>query len=454
MSSSLRDPSPRTNPARTADSPPRTLLQRALALLLLPVLALLLSGCEIDPASFTKAMDSNPLYGSLLAFGAGLGTCLTPCVYPMIAITVSVFGAKQAKSRGQAMLLSTAFVAGIVALFTPMMMIAALTGKAFGTVLQSPYVIVGISLVFIATAASMFGAFEMTLPESWTQRLAGVGGSGYGGAFALGLVSGLVAAPCTGPVLTLILTWIGTTRNIPLGAGVGFAYSLGLGLPFWMVGTFAVGLPKAGKWMMGVKSFFGIVMLVVALYYLRIPFPFLTKFVQPTTVFAAIVAAVAVVGVAMGAVHLDWSDGGTGTKIRKGVGIAASVVGTFLLIIWFVTPKAQLAWLHSEGEALTVSKEQKRPLLVDFTATWCGACQEMAKDTFADPRVMSKAGNFVAVKIDATNDDDPAVEAIMAKYKVVGLPTVLLIDSAGTERKRFTEFVGPDKFLTEIDGID
>lgn len=399
-------------------------------------------------------MDSNPLYGSLLAFMAGLGTCLTPCVYPMIAITVSVFGAKQAKSRGQAMLLSTAFVAGIVALFTPMMMIAALTGKAFGTVLQSPYVIVGISLVFIATAASMFGAFEMTLPESWTQRLAGVGGSGYGGAFALGLVSGLVAAPCTGPILTLILTWIGTTRNIPLGAGVGVAYSIGLGLPFWLVGTFAVGLPKGGKWMVGVKSFFGIVMLVVALYYLRNPFPILTKLVQPTAMFAAITGAAVVIGVAMGAVHLDWSDGGFGVKARKGVGIAASVVGGFLLIIWFVTPKAQLAWLHSEDEALTVSKQQKRPLLVDFTATWCGACQEMAKDTFADPRVMTKAGNFVAVKIDATNDDDPAVTAVMEKYKVKGLPTVLLIDSTGTERKRFTEFVGPEKFLTEIDGIN
>jgi len=422
--------------------------------MVLPALALLLSGCTIDPATFTKAMDSNPLYGSLLAFAAGLGTCLTPCVYPMIAITVSVFGAKQAKSRGQAMLLSTAFVAGIVALFTPMMMIAALTGKAFGTALSSPYVIVGISLVFIATAASMFGAFEMTLPESWTQRLSGVGGTGYGGAFALGLVSGLVAAPCTGPILTLILTWIGTTRNIPLGAGVGFAYSLGLGLPFWLVGTFAVGLPKSGKWMIGVKSFFGVVMLVVALYYLRNPFPILTKIVDPSLQFGLIVGAVAVIGIALGAVHLDWSDGGLGVKVRKGVGIAASVVGTFLLIIWISMPKAQLAWLHSEDEALTLSKQEKRPLLVDFTATWCGACQEMAKDTFADPRVMTKAGNFVAVKIDATNDDDPAVTAVMEKYKVKGLPTVLLIDSAGTERKRFTEFVGPDKFLSELDGIN
>lgn len=417
-------------------------------------LAVLLSGCDLDQDKFTKAMEQSPLFGTFIAFGAGLGTCLTPCVYPMIAITVSVFGAKQAKSRGQAMMLSTSFVLGIVTLFTPMMVIAALTGKVFGTALSNPWVVSGIALVFFVTAASMFGAFEMTLPESWMQRLSGVGGAGYGGAFALGLVSGLVAAPCTGPILTGILTWIGKTQNIALGGVVGVAYSLGLGLPFWLVGTFAVGLPKGGKWMLGVKSFFGIVMCVVALYFLRNPFPVLAKPVQPSLVFGIVVGVVTLFGVAIGAVHVDWSDGGFGTKARKGVGILASVVGGFLFLVWLVMPKAQLAWLHDEGEALARSKQEKRPMLVDFTATWCVACQEMAKDTFADPRVMTKAGNFVAVKIDATDQDDPSVEAISKKYDVKGLPTVLLIGSDGKERKRFTQFVGPEKFLTEIEGID
>ena len=438
----------------TPRDPASRLLKKLPALLILAALALLLSGCNIDADKFAKAMDESPLVGTFIAFGAGLGTCLTPCVYPMIAITVSVFGAKQAKSRGQAMLLSTSFVVGIVTLFTPMMMVAALTGKVFGTALSSPYVVSGIAIVFFVTAASMFGAFEMTLPESWMQRLSGVGGAGYGGAFALGLVSGLVAAPCSGPILTAILTWIGKTQNIVLGGVVGVAYSLGLGLPFWLVGTFAVGLPKGGKWMLGVKSFFGIVMCVVALYFLRNAFPVIGKVASPSVTFGAIAGVVALVGLAMGAVHIDWHDGGTGTKVRKGVGIAASVVGAFLFVLWLVIPKAQLAWLHSEEEALKLSKTEKRPMLVDFTATWCGACQEMAKDTFADPRVMAKAGNFVAVKIDATDQDDPKVEEVSKKYGVVGLPTVLLIDSQGKERKRFTEFVGPERFLTEIEGID
>lgn len=425
-----------------------------LGLLAFAALSVCLSGCEVDSTKFIATMNESPLIGTFIAFGAGLGTCLTPCVYPMIAITVSVFGAKQAKTRGQALLLSTSFVLGIVALFTPMVVISALTGAVFGSVLSNPYVITGISLVFVAVAASMFGAFEMTLPESWMQRLSGVGGAGYGGAFLLGLVSGLVAAPCVGPILTMILTWIATTRNVPLGAVVGVAYAIGMGLPFWLVGTFAIGLPKGGKWMVGVKSFFGIVMLVVALYYLKNAFPVIASFVKPTTQFAVIAAIVAVIGVALGAVHLDWSDGGLVTKARKGLGIAAAVTGAFLFIVWFGMPKAQLAWLHDEGEALAKVQAEKRPLLVDFTADWCGACKEMAKETFADPRVMQKAGHFVAVKIDATNDEDPKVASVMEKYQVKGLPTVLLIGSDGKERKRFTEKVDADRFLTEIEGID
>jgi thiol:disulfide interchange protein DsbD len=198
--------------------------------------------------------------GVLGAFLAGLGTSLTPCVYPMIAITVSVFGAKQAKSRGEAMMLSTVFVAGMMTLFTSMFVIVALTGGVFGAILANKFVILGISLVFVVMAASMFGAFEMTLPESWMQRLSGVGGVGYGGAFTLGLVSGLVAAPCSGPILIGMMAVVTKSQSVLLGVQLGLAYALGLGLLFWVVGTFAAGLPKGGRWMV-VKSFFGCVML-------------------------------------------------------------------------------------------------------------------------------------------------------------------------------------------------
>ena len=199
----------------------------ALAVVIAPAVAL--AG---EPDLFTRWVAKGPVFGGVAAFLGGLGVSLTPCVYPMIAITVSVFGAREAKSRTEAMLLSTSFVFGIVALFTPMLVGAALTGGLFGSLLSNKWVIVGLVTVFLAMSASMFGAFDLTLPESMMQRLSSVGGIGYGGAFLLGLVSGLVAAPCTGPVLTGILLWIGKERSVLLGTIVGASFSVGLGIPF------------------------------------------------------------------------------------------------------------------------------------------------------------------------------------------------------------------------------
>jgi thiol:disulfide interchange protein DsbD len=429
-----------------------------IATLLVPATAL-----AQEPDAFTRALQKGPFFAGLAAFVGGVLTAATPCVYPMIAITVSIFGASEAKSRRQAMLLSTSFVFGIVALFTPMVVGAALTGKLFGSLLQNPFVVVALAAIFAALAASMFGAFEMVLPDSVMSRLSSVGGVGYGGAFVLGLVSGIVAAPCTGPVLTGVLLWIGKTQNVLLGSIVGATFAMGLGLPFWLVGTFAVSLPKGGKWMVGVKSFFGIVILVYALHLLMI-FPALRTLARPDTKFMAIAAAVALVGVLIGAVHLDWSDGGLPVKIRKGTGVALAVVGPALAWTSYELPRelpkpepGQLAleWEHSEKVATEKAKLEKRPLIIDFTADWCTACKELAKETFADPRVMEKAvsAKFVAVKVDATNDEDPQVDAVKGKYKVVGLPTVVIYDSNGVERKRFNEFVGPEPFLKAIEGI-
>jgi len=440
------------------------------ALLLFPTAAL---AADDSRDLFTRLREDYGLVGGAVgAFAGGLLTCLTPCVYPMIAITVSVFGAKQASSRRQAVFLSLAFVLGIAVLFTTLLVGAALTGSLFGAALQKWWVNVGIAIVMGAMAASMFGAFELTLPEGVMQRLSTVGGVGYGGAFALGLVSSLIAAPCTGPVLTGVLLWIGKTQSVVLGALVGLSYSLGLGLPFFLVGAFAVGLPKGGKWMVAVKSFFGTVLLVCALYFLRYAIPVMTKVARHDTTFMAGGVIAILIGIGLGAVHLDWSDGGIGVKIRKALGVTVATAGGFILWVSVELPpeapaivatadpatgapaKQLLTWEHSEKEATEKAQREKRPLMVDFTADWCGACKEFAKHTFSDPRVMEKAGNFVAVKVDATDDEDPQVEQVKGKYKVVGLPTVVIYDSTGKERQRFTEFVPADKFLTALEGID
>lgn len=438
--------------------PPRLLAIRLATLAALVVLALLAIpnvAFADEPDAFTRALEKGPVFAGLAALVGGLLTAATPCVYPMIAITVSIFGAREATSRRQAMLLSTSFVLGIVALFTPMVVGAALTGKLFGTLLANKWVVLALVAIFVALAASMFGAFEMVLPDAIMSRLSSVGGVGYGGAFVLGLVSGIVAAPCTGPVLTGVLLWIGKTQNVVLGSIVGATFAIGLGLPFWLVGTFAVSLPKGGKWMVGVKSFFGIVILIYAIHLLTV-FPFVRNLARPDTTFMLIAAGVAIVGVAVGAVHLDWSDGGFGVKARKGAGVALAVIGPALAWTSWEMPKGSLTWEHDEKIATELAKTEKRPLIVDFTAEWCAACKELSKETFSDPRVMEKAAaaKFVAVKVDATNDEDPQVDAVKGKYKVVGLPTVVIYDSTGKERKRFNEFIGPEPFLKAIEGIE
>ncbi len=424
--------------------------------LLLPAMGLAAEGAEEKKDLFTRLLaDYGMAGGALGAFAGGLLTCLTPCVYPMVAITVSIFGAKQAKSRKEAVLLSLSFIMGLAVLFTTLLVGAALTGSLFGSALQKWWVNVFIAIVMAAMAASMFGAFELTLPEGLMQRLSGVGGVGYGGAFALGLVSSLIAAPCTGPVLTGILLWIGKTQNVVLGALVGLMFSLGLGLPFFLVGAFAVGLPKGGKWMVGVKSFFGTVLLVCALFFLRYAIPSMTKVARHDTMFMVAGGAAILLGVIIGAIHLDWHDEGTLVKPRKILGVLTATFGGFVLWVSIdLPPVGPFAWEHSEKAAYERAQREKRPLMIDFTADWCGACKEFAKHTFADPRVMEKGANFVPLKFDATNDDDPQVDEVKKKYNVVGLPTVVVFDSAGKERVRFTEFVPAERFLKAIEDID
>ena len=407
-----------------------------------------------EPNIFERGLSQGPVSAGFTAFVGGLLVCLTPCVYPMIAITVSVFGARQSQSRRHAMALSTAHVLGISAMFTPLGVLAGYTGSLFGAALAKPWVLALVAFVFLTLAASMFGAFDFTLPSRLNNKLASIGGVGYGGAFLIGAVSGLIAAPCTGPVLTGILLWIGKTKSASLGAAALFAFSLGLGLPFWLVGTFAVSLPKAGSWMVGVKSVFGIILSVAALHFLKGAFPQLAHVSLANPRFLAAAAALVFVGLALGAVHLAFERGATFVAIRKATGIVASVAGLLLLVGWLEAPRGKLSWEGSEEAARTRAEAERRPMLVDFTAEWCGACKELSRITFSDPTVMAEAGRFIAVKVDATNEDDDAVDKVKDRYRVVGLPTVVLLGSDGVERARFIEFVPPDQFLAAIRGIN
>ena len=408
--------------------------------------------------AFTEALAQGTGYAALMALGGGFAASLTGCVYPMVAVTVSVFGAKQAKSRWTGMALSAVFVSGIIALLVPLGVSAALTGSFLGSVLQNRWLVIAMVALFFAMAASMLGAFEMALPSGVVNRLATIGGSGYRGAFLLGLVCALIATPCTGPILTGILAFIANTRSVGLGLLMMTAFGLGLGAPFFVVGAFAVQLPKSGRWMEHVKSGLAMVLIVTGLYFLSTTFPELAAPFTPGVVLWAGAVVAIVLGILFGAVTRTFSEPGALPKLAKGTGLLLACGGAFAIVMGILKPpeaSAKLAWQTSDVEvARALALRENRPLLVDFTAAWCVACKKLDKFTFAEKSVGSELGRFVAVKVDATHADDPKVADTMGRYRVRGLPTVLVFDSRGKEAVRITDFVPPEKFLPAIQRVD
>jgi thiol:disulfide interchange protein DsbD len=450
-----------------------------LVLLLWPILALADGEGGSDTGAFERALARGPVIALGACFVFGLATALTPCVYPMIVITVSVFGAKEAKSRLQGTLLSATFVLGIVCLFTPLGVLAALSHKGFASYLGNLWVVSGIALVFLVLAASLFGAFEMALPQSLQNRLSGVGGAGYGGAFLLGLVCSLVAAPCVGPFLFGLLGWISTSGNVAMGASAMAVYGLGLGTLFFLVGAFAVNLPKAGAWMMGIKWVGGVALAYMAFAYLRdaLPKTTLHKVAQPDTWYVSVGAVLLLVGLTLGIVHVmaerRKSPIARLSKPAKLGSIVPAVLGALMVVTWWQIPKTSLIpaadgstakmkgdetsaapdirWETSEEAAVARASTEHKPLIIDFGASWCPACKELEHKTFPDARVRAEGTRFVALQIDATDEEDAEVVRVRKKYgATAGLPVVVALDSGGKEALRFTEFVEPDRMAAAL----
>lgn len=390
----------------------------------------------METDSFARAIEEGGLFWAyLLAFGYGFLSSLTPCVYPTIGITVSIFGAKSVKRRRDGFLLALVFVLGIAAMYSTLGLVAGLGGMLFGSFLSHPAVVVALVLVLVAMALAMFDLYELDVPASWKTKLAGVGlGGGHLGAFLMGLVAGVIAAPCTGPFLLGILTYIGTTGSPFLGFTFLFVYALGLGVLFLVLGTFAVSLPKAGRWMSAVRSFLGCLLLATAGYLLAVPFPAVGEVFRSGWAYVGVAAALVAAGIAVGGLHLPLRGAGALAAIRKTLGVAAVSVGLYGLFS-SLTYAEPLAWDTNVTAAARRATEERRPLLLDVTARWCGVCKEIERDVFGDPRVRRALDGTVLVKIDLSTDPDRAeggqVEVLGRSFTLRGLPRLLLFDREG-----------------------
>jgi thioredoxin:protein disulfide reductase len=406
----------------------------ALAVLAVLVIALVPGiASAAGGGDFGEAAEKGWLYLYLAAFGAGFLTSLTPCVYPMIPITLAIFGARGkdvAKKRSLA--LAASYVLGMSLTYAVLgVVFATIFGATgFGKQLASPAVVIPLVILFVAFAASMFGAFEMNLPSGVQARLNQIGGKGFKGAFLMGSVGGLIAAPCTGPFLGGLLAF------------------LGMGVLFFVLAAFASALPKSGAWMDTIKSVSGVLMLLAAFYFLRPLLPWLRTFASPEYWFLITAAALVVIGIALGAFHLTFSST-PAHKARKAIGLLLVLAGLFGMWTWKLTPKQKLPWVTNEKLAFERARIEKKGVMVDFSATWCIPCEELEL-TFGDGDVYDAiTARFVPLKVDVTTPDEVNADQ-ERRYNRDTFPHVVFVASDGTELGRIKQLVEPDAMLEVV----
>ncbi len=420
--------------------------------------------------SFGKSL----LLAYALVFLGGILASFTPCVYPMIPITVAVIGAGSAGSRSRGFKLSLVYVLGIAITYSVLGAAAAGTGAAFGSFTQTFPVLIGIGLLLCVLGTSMFGFFEIQ-PPAFLANLQSKRGQGTVGILLMGAITGLVASPCLGPVLLALLAWIAKTGDVLQGFTLLFVFALGMGLLLIAIGTFAgvlAALPKSGGWMVRVKELLGLILFGAGVYYVGLALA-TVGVPEKATWLVALGLALAVLGFAVKGGQKSESEeaatpaaSGVKRHLRAGVGVIMVAVGAYLAIVGLsmsgVTPawlgtspsgtasqqEGGVAWSGSYESAIERAQARNMPVMIDFTADWCVYCKKLDSDVFTDERVVAESDRFVTIKVDADRHKD-----IVRAHEVLGLPTIVFLDSAGAEAARIESYVSADAFLEKMKGV-
>jgi thiol:disulfide interchange protein DsbD len=381
-------------------------------------------------------------------FILGLGLNLTPCVYPMLTITLSLFRGSGEHTSWRAFGHALLYVLGIAVTFTAVGVFAALTGEFFGALLQNFWVLLAIGTFIIALSLSMFGLYTFRLP-SWLvpqHRVSHVSLFSY---FLSGLLVGVVAAPCMGPVVLALLAHVSQDRDIVFGALSFLMMALGLGAPYLVLGTFTgllKRLPRAGAWMIWFERLLAVVLLTFGFFYLIIAFRWP---IQPWLIPLACLG---------GGVYLGWFEKSAHESkkfvlFKKLSGAVIAGAGLVMLAgMILLRPVQGPVWESYRPGILKEAKAAGQPVILDFYADWCIPCHELEKYTYSDPDVIRALENFRRVKVDATYMDNVDVRRLAEQYDVSGVPTVIFLDAAGREVEgtRFSGFFEPSELLSVI----
>jgi len=400
-----------------------------------------------ESALYHTLQKSGLIYILFFIYLGGLALNLTPCVYPLIPITISYFGGQSQGQRGALVIRAIVYVIGMAITYSVVGVAAALTGGLLGSALQNPMVLIFIALVLIALALSMFGLYEIRIPQS----LAMIGGknrSGYIGTLLMGLTVGLIAAPCIGPFVLGLLTYVSDKGDPLFGFLLFFVLALGLGTPFLLLGIFsgaATSLPRSGAWMVWVRNLFGFILIGMAIYFLEPLFP------SKTSYFYALALLSVITGI-----YLGWIDKNTGQiffkVMRKAIGILAVLFGIFLVMPGDSNAGEGIDWQIYSTEILKKAHGENKPILLDFYADWCIPCKELDKFTFSDRRVVTATGKMVAIKVDLTSFEANETKPLRSQFDIKGVPTIVFLSAGGSELRslRLTGFEDADKFLSRL----
>jgi thiol:disulfide interchange protein DsbD len=384
----------------------------------------------------------------LALFLGGLLLNLTPCVFPMVGVTVSIFGARRREALPKAMTSAVLYVLGICLTYTVLGVIAALTGGLFGAALQNVWVMVALGGAMILLSLGMFGVYEMQPPLWVMNRLGGASATNFAGAFLSGLGVGIIAAPCVGPFVVAVLALIAQRGDVGFGLGTMFTLSLGLGFPYLFLATFSnllTALPKSGDWMVWVKHVFGAIMIAFGLYFISLGVaPALTPWVLPVALVAG--------GILLGFVDPSAGPRGRVRAFAQSLGLLALVAGIVPATMMVQAQMRTLTFQPYDPAAVQASLAAGRPVMMDFSADWCIPCHEMEVTTLSDPRVVAAARRFDRYKVDLTKYDSPEAEASRRRYAITGVPTVVFLGSDGQEiaPARVEGYLAAEPFLARL----
>ncbi|MHB1461043.1 MAG: protein-disulfide reductase DsbD family protein [Armatimonadota bacterium] len=383
-----------------------------------------------------------------LIFLLGLLLNLTPCVYPIIPITIAFFARQSEQSTKKQLGLSGMYVLGMALMYSALGTAAAILGKTFGFQLQNPWVVGGFAAVLIALALSMFGLYELQMPASWRNK--SKLRNGHLGALTMGMLVGIAAAPCVGPVVVALATAVSASGSILLGFTLFFVLGLGLGSPYLLLGAYSSkikSLPRSGDWMIAVERIFGLMLLCTAVFLLQ---PILPKGWE-----WSLPAVIALCGIYLNLVDRHAAQLKGFSLFKRALGLAA-----VLAAMWMLKPGAvtsdQHAWTPYSAQLQQQSITDRHPVVLDFYADWCIPCKELDAQTFRDPEVQRQLSNMTTLKINLTREDTPLAQMMKQRYGIKGVPTIVFIDRAGNERRdlRLTGFEPATQFSQRLRKID